>query len=712
MITTEPPYLSAVRAQRPPARRLSTWLLVGLSLSVGWGIRGNFGHEYGAAFAGCLAALTVSLLSGRDDWRERVLYFGFYGAIGWGFGGSMSYMQMISATESGQAASQWYGYVALYYIGFLWAALGAAGTAFAAVAERPALVKLFKPILFVFGAWLLLDLIEDPVAQALQDGASFDHTWARHKSPLYWFDADYLAAFFALLGVGVYDLTESRGLYRWILPIYAGAGALGGWLIQWLLRLTGLENRLAALLTYPLGDPAYLDPATGQRAFGPDDFLNNWPQWFGDYPGHVGWVVGLVLGLTAWFVQFGRFRNGSSLIVYMASGWLLSFLAFPVLGSLFFREAGGLRMTPPRADDWAGITGVFLGMMLWMRRNRYLPVALASVMAGTIGGLGFSGVQWLKQLLMAPGNPRIPAAQGFGPGDEVYDRTLIDWAAWQGQNWHSFLEQTYGFVNGLSVAVAMAMLASRLPIQRDAGPRKGRWTLGFAAFFLLLAIPYVNLVKNVKEWGDHLNPDVWKRVAEQADGSTQSLPALWDIPYLGHLPGGHWLSLTPEGWFNLTWLLITAVFVVVIRRHLREPLALIPETWLGKGQLVFLILLWLMVIGNFERALVGWTPTRLLTEWGIFLNASVATVLVLLAPRRKENSVVMRSTEPLEPLYGRACRRAMAAGILSGVLFLVTNRMIYRYPADSRTDRAKYFTRFGPEANWRARPNLKNATHK
>ena len=43
-------------------------LLCGLSVCVGWGIRGNFGHEYGAALAGALGAMAIALLSGREDW--------------------------------------------------------------------------------------------------------------------------------------------------------------------------------------------------------------------------------------------------------------------------------------------------------------------------------------------------------------------------------------------------------------------------------------------------------------------------------------------------------------------------------------------------------------------------------------------------------------------------------------------------------------------
>ena len=42
------------------------WLLAALSTSIGWGIRGNFGHEAGAMIAGVLGALAVVMLSGRE----------------------------------------------------------------------------------------------------------------------------------------------------------------------------------------------------------------------------------------------------------------------------------------------------------------------------------------------------------------------------------------------------------------------------------------------------------------------------------------------------------------------------------------------------------------------------------------------------------------------------------------------------------------------
>ena len=53
-------------------------LFVALALSIGWGVRGNWGHEYGAMIPGALAAMAAVLVSGRDDWHRRIGFFAFY----------------------------------------------------------------------------------------------------------------------------------------------------------------------------------------------------------------------------------------------------------------------------------------------------------------------------------------------------------------------------------------------------------------------------------------------------------------------------------------------------------------------------------------------------------------------------------------------------------------------------------------------------------
>src|SRR5258708_6065915 len=104
--------------------RLRMLLFVGISLSIGWGIRGNFGHGWGAALPGALAAMAVVLLSQRADWQRRIAYFAMFGAIGWFFGGSMAYMILIAFTHSGHSPSVLYGFLCLFAVGFLWAAIG------------------------------------------------------------------------------------------------------------------------------------------------------------------------------------------------------------------------------------------------------------------------------------------------------------------------------------------------------------------------------------------------------------------------------------------------------------------------------------------------------------------------------------------------------------------------------------------------------------
>jgi hypothetical protein len=118
-----------------------------------------------------------------------------------------------------------------------------------------------------------------------------------------------------------------------------------------------------------------------------------------------------------------------------------------------------------------------------------------------------------------------------------------------------------------------------------------------------------------------------------------------------------------------------------------------------------------MIVANFERALTGWHPSRLLTEWVIFVNAILATVLVLLLPH--ENEIVAIEPEAdFKPFYKRMWIKAVAAMLVSSVLFLGTNRLIYHYPEYNKLNHSQYHTRFGPDASWRTKPNLKNAEHK
>lgn len=504
------------------------YLAVALSLWLGWGIRGNYGHEYGAMIPGALAALAVALMSGRPDWHRRAAEFAWLGALGWSFGGSMSYMQVVAYTHSGHSPSVIYGFTCLFVIGFLWAAPGGAGTALAAIAPRRFLADLVVPMSLVFVFWWLQGLAIAPGLRSL--GVKLD-----------WFDTDWLAATLALL---------------------AGFATLA------------IRRRL--------------DDATG-------------------------------------------------LVLCMAGGWWLGFAVLvPGLG---------LRMTPPRGDNWAGCVGLVLGALGWLARCGLGQAARAGLVCGFIGGIGFAAASMLKL---------VEVTSGFET------------------NWHSILEQTTGTFNGLALAVAMAPLArfAPAPNEVDAPPGTGRFRPDAALFalgFVVLAIPYLNLRKNVEQW------------------------------LLAHTVPETLAGLSAWVWFDLGCLLMALTFLALMVRHRRRPIAIVPGSPLGRGQLLYVVLLWWIVAGNFDRIVVAFTPQRLVTEGVLHMVALACTLVVLgwTPPAREVSIAPARDAQPW-------LKRTLALGVVAAALSVVVDwgvvRAIY---GDRFAGHASLHIRFGPNATTR-----------
>ncbi|MEP0841726.1 MAG: hypothetical protein HRF43_03330 [Phycisphaerae bacterium] len=531
-------------------------LLIALSLSIGWGIRGNFGHEYGAMIAGALSALAACLVAGREDWRRRAAYFAFFGAIGWSFGGSMSYGYVIAYAQSGHGPTVIYGFACLFVIGFLWAAVGGAATALPAILPRRRLTEFFPPLIAVFIAWTLQDLVVWRLDQTVPD--------RRHESFLYWYDTD------------------------------------------WLSVLTAMAAVLAA--------------AVFRR----------------------------------------RLCLASVMILFLCVGWWVGFGGLVVLL--------GLRMCPPRGDSWAGMVGMVAAMLVWLIRRRLHAAAWAGLVAGVIGGLGFSSAVLFKMIEMKSGY-----------------RT----------NWHSILEQTYGFINGLGIAAAFGCLAARLPVVDDAptdpgasaaalsprgpaAPEPRRWTDAFAVFFVLVVITYVNIEKNPEEWV-----------------KAKVMPA-------------EMYGLSAWGWFNIGYLAVAVAAALLLARHLRTPLALVPASWLGKGQLLYVAFLWWMVVGNFERALSGFAPQRLVTEGVILINAVLATVLVLWLPRERLVEATPGPTEAVTSGW-RLGRVACWGAVVMIVAVLAQSGLARAFYGQTPAEPGHQHFRFGPKAE-PARP-VKGLSH-
>ena len=502
-------------------RRLGVayYVLIAFSLSIGWGIRGNFGHEYGAMIAGALSAMAMVLMAGRADWDRRIAYFALFGALGWSFGGSMSYMKVIAYTHSGHSPSVLYGYVSPFVIGFLWAAPGGAFTALPAFADRDRLTELFAPMSAVFVTWWVQEVWIVP--------------WLVSKGyELNWFDTDWLGVLLAIVAI--------------------------------------------ALL------------AAARR----------------------------------------KLDRGSILILYMTIGWWVAFLTL-VAGL-------GLRMTPPRGDNWAGCLGLTAGLLAYCLRNGLKPVAKAALVTGFIGGTGFAAASMLQ---------------------------LVEVTSGLSTNWHSILEQTTGLFNGIAIAVALAPAVRSAP-RVDDSPAVRRWTEVYSVGFVLLIITYLNLKKNVADWI-----------------KAGALPPLmFEVP--------------SSVWFGLIYASLALAVLVPLIRHLKSPLPALAMSWAARGTWLYLIFLWWMVLGNFEKQLSGFRPQRLVTEGVITLNAAVCAMLLLVSLRAR-----VQPQAELPPARSGALRSTILIGVIFSALAIGIDWGLTRLTyGDRPSGHAGLNIRFGPDA--------------
>jgi hypothetical protein len=617
-------------------------------------------------FPGAITAIVVCLLSGREDWRQRVGYFACFGALGWAFGGSISYMQVIACSHSGSERDQLYGFFGLFLIGFLWASIGGGATALPAVLDRRSLTEMFKPLSVLLGIWTIL-YFTWPWLESLVEHN--DDSMMRQGHPLYWFDADWFEVTCILTGLLLFDLGNRRFAHVFDLVLLVILGAEIGYLVQFGLSAPDTRGWLHDTLvrTYGYGDPAknvglYLE------------FITNWPNFVFDQWRHMGWGLGAIVGVGVYFAAFGKFRCGSALFLHMALGWWVGFLLFPVILDL--------RLTPPRGDNWAGVLGVFVGAMVYLCRHRLYVIATSSVICGIVGGVGFSGSACLKLLLVSFGNPNL-----------VDDPAIVaSWAHWQSANWHSFLEQSYGFVNGIGVVLAMAYLIRRAGPLDDTAPRRP-WTEVVAVVLALPMLTYVNIVKNLADW-ERLLPDKLRAPLVES----------WML-------GPRFESWTMSSWvwFSIFYAIASLGLVLLMIRHLRRPLAIVPASWLGRGQLLFFFILWCFVIANFGKSLGGFGEGRLLTEGVATVNAVIATMLMLTLPR---TGATFDSSHPKMARFGGFLAALTIAVIVAACVIPAETHVVRKVYGDTFAGHGGKHLRFGDEASWKIQPILKHERHR
>jgi hypothetical protein len=348
------------------------------------------------------------------------------------------------------------------------------------------------------------------------------------------------------------------------------------------------------------------------------------------------WLSALVAPAAVLLLAAVRRRLcwGSRLALWLAGGWWLAFL-----GMVLLVDGVGInfRMTPPRGDNWAGAVGMTVAAFVFLLRSGFIPVARAMLIAGFFGGAGFTAATFLKLV-------------------------EVKYLPYQ-TNWHSILEQTYGLFNGVGIGVAMYSLSRRVPPVSDV-PRLGRWTEVAAVAFVLLLLTYVNVVKNVPNW-----------VLQHGIPSD-----LYGVP--------------ARVWFDAGYAVLAVAVLALLIRYLREPLAVVPASPLGKGQLLFLTLLWWVVIGNLMRTIPPFAEQRLVTEGVIHVNAVICTVLILLWPAPLPGPATQG-----QPTIGRSLQAVAGVGILAlAAVIALSSWGTCSIHGEDFVGHGGYHVRFGPKA--------------
>lgn len=114
-------------------------LVVGMSLGTAWAIRGQFGHEQGAAWAGGIGGLGIVLIAKRKDWYAKAFQLALASAAGWGIGGIISYGKVVGFARGLEFGNVYYGFLMLGIIGGLFGLIGGGlfGLALASSREKP-----------------------------------------------------------------------------------------------------------------------------------------------------------------------------------------------------------------------------------------------------------------------------------------------------------------------------------------------------------------------------------------------------------------------------------------------------------------------------------------------------------------------------------------------------------------------------------------------
>lgn len=366
---------------------------VGLALGLGWAIRGHFGHEWGASWAGAIGAAAVLVAARRPDWLRRLPVLVALGAVGWAVGGMMSYGRVVGFGRGADFINVAYGLTMLGVIGGLYGFIGGGllGLGLETSPERrPDWARLLTEM--VAGAWIAWGLLIYQLEWFMTPPRS--ELWAACLGAavaLAWFmrRGGYRGAFrtaaYAALGAGfgfafgnfIQTMGRLTGLalnwwnvMEFSLGFFGGAGmAYGVWTHRWPEGPppSRTANRLALaflLLGIPLTNMA--------QRFETDRFIELAgrveaadPAAFAVAHQAIGWAALVVFGGLAWWC-WRRVRTapeGSAQASSGALGVLAVYTAYYIVAAHIVKGVlgGALAGQPEQIVYWA-VLGLLVGL--------------------------------------------------------------------------------------------------------------------------------------------------------------------------------------------------------------------------------------------------------------------------------------------------------------------------------------------------------------
>lgn len=124
-------------------------MTVALAVSLAWGLRGQHGHERGAAIAGAMVGLALATVTGGPAWIGASVI----GSLGFSMGGALSYGCFVRLAYQGS----WEAVASLAMIGFVWGGLGGLGLGLGLALPRYRLWERIGVAGGLFFVWLLVD---------------------------------------------------------------------------------------------------------------------------------------------------------------------------------------------------------------------------------------------------------------------------------------------------------------------------------------------------------------------------------------------------------------------------------------------------------------------------------------------------------------------------------------------------------------------------